>query len=346
MTAEAAAVAARTMPLALLLVDTEPHTARMLAERIATRGHGASLCGASREQLQAALEASEPDAMVLDFHYERPGELEACRVARELRPDLPVVVLASPGIALQRVEAWGRITGCLDQALRKPLDGEVLFTALQALVQRRRADTRADRFASLVPGDARAFAEGERTRPELAEHAILFTDIRRSTQLVATRPLPEWFEAINRSLSDQGAIVRRAGGSVVKYTGDGLLASFRGRGRAHIALRCAFQLQQLDQSAEYRDQLRIGMGLAEGVVMGGLIGEPGGRQFDVIGATVHLAARLCAIAEAGEIVASPRLVTSAGMTGAMPPERRSVHLRGFPTPVDYIPFPPPRKSRT
>lgn len=346
MSVDAATLSSRTRPLSLLLVDSEPHTARVLGERIATRGHRAAHCAAGRPQLHVALEAGPFDAFILDFHYDRPQDLESCRIVRELRPELPIVVLASPGLAVQRVEAWRAVAGCVDEVLRKPLDGETVFRALQALVDRRRADTRAESFASLVPNDARRWAEGARTQPELAECAILFTDIRRSTQLIAARALPEWFDAINRSLSDQGAIVRRAGGSVVKYTGDGLLASFRGRGRAHLALRCAVQLQELDLTAEYRDHLRIGIGLAEGVVMCGLIGEPGGRQFDVIGATVHLAARLCAIAEPGEIIASPRLVASAGMTGAMPPGRRTVQLRGFEAPVDYIPFPSPRKSRT
>lgn len=204
----------------------------------------------------------------------------------------------------------------------------------------RRADQRARRYASFVAEDGRGWAEGAHSSPMLSEHAILFTDIRRSTQLLATRPLPDWFEAINRSLSDQGARVRAAGGSVVKYTGDGLLASFRGRGRAHHALRCAISLQELDADAEYRDDLRIGIGLAEGLVMSGPIGEPGGgRQYDVIGATVHLAARLCALAEAGEIVTTPRLARSAGMAEGIRPATRSTSLRGFPEPVEYVSFP-------
>ena len=75
-------------------------------------------------------------------------------------------------------------------------------------------------------------------------------------------PLPEWFEAINRSLSDQGTIVRESGGSIVKYTGDGLLAAFQGRGRSHLALRCGLALQKLDRTSSYRETLRIGVKLA------------------------------------------------------------------------------------
>ena len=87
-----------------------------------------------------------------------------------------------------------------------------------------------------------------------------------------------------------------------------------------------------------RDAMRLGMGLAEGLVMSGLIGEPGRRQFDVIGATVHPAARLCSIANEAEIVATPRLVRAAGMAGPMPAATRTFHLRGFSAPVECVSF--------
>ena len=327
--------------MSVLVVDSEEHTARVLLDRIATRGHRPVRCAPGRPQIQLALEGGEFDAFILDFHYDRLHDLEACQVVRSLRPDIPVIVLASPGLPVQRVEAWRLKTKCVDEVLRKPLDGEGVFAALRSLVQKRRAEERTLRYASLVAEEGRDWAEGAQGGPLLAEHAILFTDIRRSTQLVATRSLPDWFEAINRSLSEQGQRVRQAGGSVVKYTGDGLLASFRGPGRAHHALRCAIALQALDSTYEDRTGLRIGIGLAEGVVMSGLIGEAGGQQYDVIGATVHLAARLCSIAEPGEIVTTPRLVRSAGMTGAVRPASRSIPLRGFDAPVEYVSLPQP-----
>src|SRR5688572_1443498 len=127
----------------------------------------------------------------------------------------------------------------------------------------------------------------------MVEAAILFTDVRRSTALAATLPAPALFEAINRSLSAQAALVRHWHGSVVKFTGDGLMAGFHGRGRAHFALRCALALQE---NLAHSGDLQIGIGAAEGLVMHGLIGEPGAQLYDVIGATAHLAARLCSAA--------------------------------------------------
>ena len=172
--------------------------------------------------------------------------------------------------------------------------------------------------------------------PAMIEAAILFTDLRRSTALASALAPPALFDAINRSLSAQAGCVRRWGGTVVKFTGDGLLANFRGRGRAHLALRCALELQQ--DSAAREPDLPIGVGVAEGVVMKGLIGEPGNQLFDVIGATVHLAARLCASAQDGETVITPRLMRAAGL----PLERartRMVELRGFDQPFDAICIP-------
>jgi adenylate cyclase len=195
-----------------------------------------------------------------------------------------------------------------------------------------------DRYAVLVSEEGRSWIDSGATRPHLSEQAILFTDIRRSTELISSVPLPEWFAAINKSLIDQGVIVRESGGSIVKYTGDGLLAAFRGRGRSHFALRCAMALQRLDATAPYRETLRVGIGIAEGLVMTGLVGEPGRQQYDVIGATVHLAARLCSIASEGEIVATPKLVRAAAMPSAQVQRTRAVNLRGFAGPIECTSF--------
>ena len=72
--------------------------------------------------------------------------------------------------------------------------------------------------------------------------------------------------------------------------------------------------------------------------MSGLIGELGRQQFDIIGATVHLAARLCSIANEGEIVATPKLVRAAAVTRAQARPTRAVNLRGFPAPIECVSF--------
>jgi adenylate cyclase len=321
---------------AVLLVDSDPHLSELLMRQIAARGHRAS--AVAPEAVSSRLTAERFDALVLDFHHDRPDELETCRIARGVDRGLPIVVVASPGPATQLVEAYQARSQLVDDIVRKPLAGDAFFKVLTNLVLQRRGESLAGRYASLISEEGRSWVDSGATGPSLSEQAILFTDIRRSTELVSSLLLPEWFAAINRSLIDQGVIVRESGGSIVKYTGDGLLAAFRGRGRSHFALRCAIALQQLDMTASYRATLRAGFGIAEGLVMSGLVGEPGRQQYDVIGATVHLAARLCSIANEGEIVATPKLVRAAAMPSAQAKHTRAVNLRGFAAPIECISF--------
>jgi adenylate cyclase len=332
------AAEAATRSHAVLLVDSEPRASALLVERIAARGHRAAVVPPTAEALRERLRFDRFDVVIFDFHSERPHELEACRLARSDAGGAPIIVLAASGVPMQQVEDFRSRSGAIDEIVRKPVAGDAIFRLLGHLVSRRASDHRAGLYASLVSEGGRSWIDSGGTRAQLSEQAVLFTDIRRSTELVSSVPLPEWFEAINRGLSDQGAIVRESGGSIVKFTGDGLLAAFSGRGRSHLALRCALALQRLDRTAPYRDTLRVGMGVAEGLVMSGLIGEPGRQQYDVIGATVHLAARLCSIANEGEIVATPKLVRAAAVTRAHAQPTRAVNLRGFPAPIECVSF--------
>ena len=319
----------------LLLYDPEEHAARALRENFVQRGRPAPQWLQEVEQLGPRLDGNRFDALIVDLHAHRPRDLNAVQSIRATRPVLPIIGLSAPGPALRRLQNWNQDARIFDEILEKPVMVEALLRAITLLVRERRTDDRANRMAALVPEQGRAWAEAHGQSPVMSEAAILFTDVRRSTALASTLPAPALFDAINRSLTAQAAIVRRWQGSVVKFTGDGLLADFRGRGRAHFALRCALALQEDLARRSHPEDLPIGIGAAEGLVMKGLIGEPGSQMFDVIGATVHLAARLCAIAQEGEVVVTPRLARSAGLPI---PNRRTevVKLRGFDKPFECV----------
>jgi class 3 adenylate cyclase len=126
--------------------------------------------------------------------------------------------------------------------------------------------------------------------------SILFTDIVDSTGI--TQRLGD--EAAMAILSVHDEIVRRAltdcGGREVKHTGDGIMAVFISCANA---VRCAVQAQrELSHyvSDDIGESIRIRIGIAAG--------EPVGRNNDLFGATVQLAARLCAHAGATQILVS------------------------------------------
>ena len=118
---------------------------------------------------------------------------------------------------------------------------------------------------------------------------VLFTDIVGSTERAAALGDRRWREllAVHDDLADR--LVHQWGGRLVKTTGDGLLATFEGPGRA---IGCAVALR--DQLGDV--DLRIRAGLHTGEVE--LRGD------DVGGIAVHIAARVMDSAAPGEIVVS------------------------------------------
>ena len=118
---------------------------------------------------------------------------------------------------------------------------------------------------------------------------VLFTDIVASTERAAELGDRRWRELLQVHDDLGTRLVERWGGRVVKSTGDGLLATFDGPGRAiagAVALR--------DQLADIDVQIRAGLHA----------GEVELRGDDVGGIAVHIAARIMAEAGPGEVVVS------------------------------------------
>lgn len=170
---------------------------------------------------------------------------------------------------------------------------------------------------------------------ELFDAAVLFTDLRRSAELITSTTPREFFRILNASLSAQSQVVRDSRGRVLKYIGDGLMAIFRGPHRARQAMRCARELAD----PKLHEPAAFGIGLAEGRVIGGIVGdaldEVHLRQYDVIGATVHLASRLCAQAQAREVLATRRVAIASGLRLPLR-EIGPVELRGFASAIDCV----------
>jgi class 3 adenylate cyclase len=250
--------------------------------------------------------------------------------------DLPIVVLVLPGLAMRHVEAFRQETGAVDVTHAKPYVPQELRMLVGRLVRTRvlarDSVERTQTLQRLLPADALAAAlDAQRVR--LIDATVLFSDIRRSTELAARLSPCEMFDVIGGSLAAQGAAVQASHGSVVKYTGDGLLAIFTGSGRSYLALRAARELQALDAGGAGPHGLRIGVGIAAGPIFSGLIGDPNHPRYDVLGASIHLAARLCAAAGPGEVVATRRVVAAARVPIPCNAVDLAIEARGFPEPV-------------
>jgi adenylate cyclase len=173
---------------------------------------------------------------------------------------------------------------------------------------------------------------------DLFEAAVLFTDLRGSSDLITRTEPRDFFRVLNAALSAQADCVRGFEGEVVKYTGDGLMAVFRGMGRSSLALRCALSLAK---ACERDPSLPFGIGVAEGAVLAGYVGPDGPgerRHYDVIGATVHLAARLCAMAPAGEVLTTSSTHGASRLIASASRSMGPVAVPGFPEAIECIAF--------
>jgi class 3 adenylate cyclase len=157
---------------------------------------------------------------------------------------------------------------------------------------------------------------------------VLFTDLVGSTEL-ASSIAPEAADELRRKhFSSLRQAVAASGGTEVKNLGDGLMVVFPA---ASAALGCAVTMQQ----AVHRDN--TGAKRPLGLRVGLSSGEATRENEDYFGDPVIEAARLCARASAGHILASDLVRANAG--------RRSSHiftslgaleLKGLPEPIETL----------
>jgi class 3 adenylate cyclase len=154
---------------------------------------------------------------------------------------------------------------------------------------------------------------------------FLFTDIVDSTKLLETLGDEKW----RRLLSRHDELVREriveSGGEVIKKTGDGFFASFE---NPRAAVDAAIAIQRALGDEIVAPDVRIGAHSGEAFRTGADSSDYGGQG-------VHLAARIGAMARAGEILVS-RDTLDGSATGLRLSEPRAETLKGFAQPVEVV----------
>ncbi|HEX2069128.1 MAG TPA: adenylate/guanylate cyclase domain-containing protein, partial [Actinomycetota bacterium] len=156
---------------------------------------------------------------------------------------------------------------------------------------------------------------------EEVEATILFSDIRGFTTLSEELPAGEVAGILTKHLSAMAEVVLEHGGTISKFTGDGLLAVFGAPDpqpdHAERALRCALAMQVRQQQLNWETwtdglpPLGMGIGVNSGTVIAGTFGGAGRLEYSVYGDAVNLASRLQSEAAAGEVLAAEATVKAA-----------------------------------
>lgn len=208
--------------------------------------------------------------------------------------------------------------GDLETAALELTAARTAFERLGAVLDVARA---AGAQASATPGTAAA------PEPPRAEtRTFMFTDIVRSTQLVEAIGDEAWADLVRWHDQTLRALFASHGGEEVDHTGDGFFVTF-----PHVrpALDCSVAIQRLllehRRRQGFAPQVRIGLHAAPA--------QHDGSTYR--GKGVHVAARIAALAEAGEILASLDSVESVPAEVTLSAPRR-VTLKGVSEALDVV----------
>jgi adenylate cyclase len=159
-------------------------------------------------------------------------------------------------------------------------------------------------------------------------HTILFTDVEGSTAL--TQRLGD--AKARQIFREHERITREAlaahGGAEVKTMGDGFMTSFTS---ATAAIECSIAIQRAIENwnagvgAQHAAPIQVRIGLNAG--------EPIAEDEDLFGTAVNMAARICARAEGGQILAPVVVRELVAGKGFLLSDLGDTELRGFEDPV-------------
>lgn len=114
-------------PIELLLVDDEADFVRVLAKRLEKRGIRVTQIFSGSDAVHAFLN-KDFDVMLLDLKMEFMDGIEVLKVAKELRPELPVIMITGHGSV---EEAQMGIECGAVECLPKPYELEELLVKIQ-----------------------------------------------------------------------------------------------------------------------------------------------------------------------------------------------------------------------
>ena len=299
-------------PGEILVVDDDPLNRAVLRRSLERQGHGVSTAEDGVEAL-AALRAGDVDLVLLDIVMPRMDGFQVLSAMKDdaaLR-DIPVIMISA-------VDDHDSVVRCIEAGaedhLPKPFDPVLLRARINAGLARRRLhmlerDRLRDTFARFLPegvveevllrggGDARL--GGVRL-----EATVMFCDLRGFTSFAERTPPDRVIDVLNRYLGEMTDAVLDAGGTLVGFLGDGILAIFGApiaasdhADRALAAARdmLAVRLPRFNAWAReqgFGDDFRMGLGLNSGSIMSGNVGSERRLEYTAIGDTVNIASRI------------------------------------------------------
>ncbi|MFO1080345.1 MAG: response regulator [Reyranellaceae bacterium] len=351
-------------PARILVVDDVADNVEILRMRLGSLGYDV-ITAEDGEQGLERVHADLPDLVLLDIMMPKIDGLEVVRrmKADTSLPFIPVILVtakASPKDVVAGLDAGG------DDYLTKPIDHGALVARVRSMLRIKALHDEVQTLNQGLEAKVRAQVEelervGRLRRflaPQLAQAIVsagdesvlknhrrevvaLFCDLRGFTSFAETAEPEDIMEVLGEYHGAVGPLIRKHEGTLDRFTGDGMMVFFNDplpcpdapQRAARLAIEMRDAVSGLVPSWGRRGhRLGFGVGMAQGYATLGRIGFEDRFDYTAIGAVINLAARLCAAAEDGQVLASGRLVAAIEDMAELAPlgERE---LRGMSRPV-------------
>ncbi len=313
----------------ILVVDDQLQNVELLEAYLMPQKYEVLKAYSGEEALEL-LSLNEVDLILLDIMMPGMDGFEVIRKIRlnEYNRLLPIILVTSLKETEDRIK--GIESGC-DDFISKPVDKTELLARVNSLLKVKayndllknyrndlelEVSKRTEKLEKLMIEIIDSNKAIRRFVPEqfldqLGKHSIekvklgdhiatnmvvMFTDIRDFSTLSENMTAEETFSFINQYMARVSPPVRNHGGFIDKYIGDGIMALFPTSPEA--AVRCAIDMQiQLSIFNNQRElagdpPIKIGIGIHEGRLMLGTIGEQERMDGTVISDTVNTTSRI------------------------------------------------------
>lgn len=358
-------------PPRILVVDDTPENIRLLDAVLSPRGYTVDAVSSGAQALEKLAEEPLPDLVLLDIVMPEVDGYEVCRRIRAAPATalLPVVMItASSGEEkvkaleagaddfvmkpfdqaelLARVRSLIRIKQYHDTIRQQATELAEWNRELEHRVEEQVSQIdrmgRLKRFLSpqiadlIVSSGDESFLESHR-----CEITVIFCDLRGFVTFAETSEPEVTMTVLREYHAALGDLVFRFDGTLERFTGDGLMVFFNDplpcpdASIRSVRMGVAMQNRVADLEDGWRRSgydLGFSVGIAQGFATLGRVGFEGRFDYAAIGTVTNLAARLCDVASAGQMLVSQR-VHAAVEDLVVSTEVKELQLKGFSRPI-------------
>ena len=287
----------------IIIVDDEPFNVDYLQQELEEQNYNILTASNGKEALDQ-VRSGQPDLILLDIMM---PIMDGFAVLEELKADpllrnIPVIVISAVNDLESVVK--GIQLGAEDY-LPKPFEPTLLHARISASLEKKSLRDQQRKLLHTFASEAVAeqlMVNGFSLGGKKIEASIMFVDIRSFTTLSEKSDAADIIELLNDYFAAIFEPISRHGGIVNQIIGDGLMALFgitkQDSAHQQAAVSAALDITETlkkfneKQAANEKAEIKIGIGIASGVVVAGYAGTQHRATYTCVGDTVNLAARI------------------------------------------------------